>query len=104
MTKTTLPKTIILSSRFPLCVQSTLISIFNSFVANNNLYNLSKDSLCELKRWLNTFYFATHASSHDILYFQCNFISSGMLATDIERLFITMVDVVLAIKFTLSLW
>ena len=64
---------------------STTISGFYLFIANNNPCKFLKDSSCEPKRCSSTFCFATHVLSYNILYLQCNFISSCMLATFIKR-------------------
>ena len=64
----TLSKTIALSLRFSLCVYSTNVLEFDSFIVDNNLGNFLKDSLCELKRCSMTFCFATHALSYETLY------------------------------------
>jgi len=55
--KKKLSKTIVLLSRFSLCVQSTIILGFYYFIANNNLDSFSNDSSYEPSRCSSTFLF-----------------------------------------------
>jgi len=85
----------------------TIIKIF--FVCPINNYSRIWFLYCQqqpkqfLKR-LNHLLFCNPCFSYDILYLYCNFISSCMLVTVIERLYIIMVDIALTIKFASCYW